>query len=127
MTEDMNTARHRWDDLSVAAVVHAANTAVQEHLGDDSPSEYRLWNEPEDIRDSAVAGVVKARSGATPEQMWESWAEFKRAQGWKWGPEKDREKMTHPCLVDEYEMLPQGQRDKDVVFLAIVRALTVGA
>ena len=127
MGENVNRTMHRFSDEEVAKVVHAANTAVQEILGDESPSEYRLMNEPEEIRQSAVHGVRKARSGATPEQMWESWSEFKRSQGWTWGPEKDPEKKTHPCLVDKYDDLPEDQKIKDVVFLANVRALTVGA
>lgn len=119
--------RFSFTDEQVAKVVHAANTAVQEILGDESPSQYRLDNESEHIRHSAVAGVRRARSGATPEQMWENWAEFKRSEGWVYGPEKDPEKKTHPNLVDKYDDLPEGQKIKDVVFLANVRALTVGA
>jgi hypothetical protein len=52
------------------------------------------------------------------------WAEGKRAQGWAWGPEKDLARKKHPCLTGHYTDLPEDQRVKDRLFLAIVYAMT---
>ncbi|MFD0468599.1 RyR domain-containing protein [Nonomuraea thailandensis] len=54
--------------------------------------------------------------------MHEAWCEHKRAEGWTYGPDKDPDAKTHPCLVP-YDQLPVEQRVKDAVFHAIVGAL----
>lgn len=115
---------HRYSDREVAAVVHAANTALQEIQGDESPSGYRLSGESPETQASAINGVRTARNGATPEQMHEAWREHKASQGWSYGPEKDPDKRTHPCMVP-YGELPEDQKDKDRLFLAITTALTM--
>ena len=50
-------------------------------------------------------------------------AEGKQAHGWKYGPEKDPQAKTHPCIVP-YDKLPDEQRDKSRLFVAIVRSMT---
>jgi hypothetical protein len=105
----------------IAHVCHEANRALQYQGGDlvslpwaDAPA----WQ-----RDSAVEGVAKAIDGAGPEELHESWCAFKRADGWVYGPIKDADAKTHPCLV-AYAELPERQKTKDHVFGAIVGALT---
>ena len=39
----------------------------------------------------------------------EVWAATRLSQGWTLGPERDDEKLTHPCLIP-YEMLPEEER-----------------
>lgn len=105
----------------IAHVCHEANRALQYQGGDlVSPA----WSEaPAWQRDSAIEGVAKAIGGAGPEELHESWCEFKRADGWVYGPVKDDVLKTHPCLV-AYDELPERQKTKDYVFAAIVGALT---
>lgn len=55
--------------------------------------------------------------------MHEAWCEFKRAEGWVYGPVKNADAKTHPCLVPYHE-LPVEQRIKDHLFSAIVGALS---
>ena len=43
-------------------------------------------------------------------------------QGWRYGASKDAEAKTHPCLVP-FDRLPRDQRVKNVLFIAIVRAM----
>ena len=101
---------------------HEANRAVQILQGD--PAISPAWDDAPDWQcASAVDGVVQALAGATPEQLHESWCEFKRADGWSYGPVKDAEARTHPCLVP-YDQLPADQRLKDRLFAAIVAALS---
>jgi hypothetical protein len=45
------------------------------------------------------------------------------ADGWTWGPEESVVFKQHPCLVP-YEDLPVAEKRKDVLFQAIVKALT---
>lgn len=105
----------------IARVTHEANRAIQIATGDPAVSPH--WEEaPEWQRNSAVDGVEKALAGATPEQLHESWCDFKRADGWVHGPVKNEALRTHPCLVP-YAELPEDQRAKDAVFAAIVTAL----
>jgi hypothetical protein len=106
----------------IAMVCHEANRAWCAARGDYSqPS----WSQaPEWQRASAIAGVMAALDGATPEQSHSVWLEVKRDAGWVYGPVKDpyADPPTHPCMVP-YEDLPPEQRVKDHLFVAIVRAL----
>lgn len=113
-----------YTDEQVARVCHEANKALQYIHGDPAPSQ--PWNcEPYELRKSVIEGVRKARQGCTPRELHETWVEYKRDHGWIYGPEKDPDRKTHPCLVP-YDELPQEQRDKDQLFLLIVTALTIG-
>jgi hypothetical protein len=115
---------HRYTDEQIAQVVHAANRALQYIQGDESPSQ--PWQvESQEIRDSSAAGVREARKGATPEQLHEAWLVHRFFHGWTYGPVKDPDAKTHPCLVP-YSELPESQQDKDRLFLAIVRVLSEG-
>jgi hypothetical protein len=106
----------------IARVCHAANTELQRLFGDPSPSV--LWDdEPEEIRQTTIAGVEAALRGESPEELHAEWCRNKAAQGWRRGEFKDAEAKTHPCLVP-YDELPASERLKDAVFGAIVTAMT---
>jgi hypothetical protein len=105
--------------LLTAQICHEANRAIQLNTGDENPSP--KWAEaPYSIKASAVEGVINALNGQTPEELHQSWCDFKVRDGWKYGATKDFEKKTHPCLVN-YEQLPPEQKLKDHVFSAIVQ------
>ena len=109
------------NNQSIARVTHEANRAVQVETGDPAVSPH--WDDaPQWQRDSATEGVEKALDGATPEELHESWCEFKRNDGWVYGDVKDADAKTHPCLVP-YAELPADQRTKDTLFQAVVQAL----
>ena len=104
----------------IAKVCHEANRALCLAHGDKSQVS---WEEaPAWQRESAVKGIEVALSGATPEQQHEAWCTDKVAAGWTYGPVKDADAKTHPCLAP-YADLPVEQRAKDYVYGAIVRAL----
>ncbi len=106
---------------AIARVCHEANRALQAVTGDPAPS--AAWDDTDtETRRSAVEGVLAALDGATPEQLHESWSQFKLDAGWVYGPLKNAETKTHPCLVD-YADLPEEQRAKDALFHGIVKAL----
>jgi hypothetical protein len=115
---------------TIARTAHEANRVVQSILVtlgvDGGVPVAESWDEfPPDQQAGVIDGVEKALEGATPEQLHESWVEFKESDGWVYGPVKDVDAKTHPCLV-AYEDLPPIQRAKDDLFSVIVRALTEG-
>jgi hypothetical protein len=107
---------------AIARVCHEANRALQIEAGD--PAVSPSWEDaPAWQRESAVDGVAQAQAGATPDELHGAWCRFKEQDGWVYGPEKDADAKTHPCLVP-YAQLPEEQRRKDAVFGAIVAALS---
>jgi hypothetical protein len=105
----------------IARVCHAANRELQLIQGDPVPSP--PWEgAPGDQRASAVAGVVAALAGSSPERLHEKWADAKTAAGWTYGDVKDWDTKTHPCLVP-YANLPEEQQLKDALFAAVVEVL----
>jgi hypothetical protein len=112
-----------YSDEQVARVCHAAAREMQSIHNDPMPSQ--PWDcEPAELRESVIEGVRSVRSGITPREHHQNWVTFKREHGWVYGPEKDPEAKTHPCLVP-YDELPAAERDKDQLFLLIVTALTL--
>ena len=105
----------------IAKIVHEANRAYCETIGDTSQVSFE--QAPDWPRESAVNGVEGILTGAItrPEQSHESWLAEKERTGWKFGPVKDAEKKEHPCFVP-YDQLPPEQQAKDAIFFAIVQA-----
>lgn len=106
----------------VAKVCHEANRAYCETIGDFSQ---KPWDEAEEWqRESAVKGVLfRANNPTLPDSaQHDAWMKEKIEAGWVYGPEKDAEKKTHPCIVP-YAQLPHFQRLKDALFVGIVDAL----
>jgi hypothetical protein len=103
-----------------AMAAHEANRAYCRALGDNSqPS----WDDaPDWQKSSARNGVEGALAGNSPEQSHEGWMAEKISNGWQYGPKKEPEAKTHPCIVP-YADLPREQRMKDFIFLAVVKAV----
>jgi len=109
------------DQIDVARVAHEVNRAYCEALGDFSQPEWD--NAPPWVVDSAMAGVrLHWHDDHGPEASHEAWTAHKLADGWVYGPVKDPESKTHPCLVPFAE-LPPEQQAKDFIFRAVVHAL----
>lgn len=107
----------------IAKVCHEANRAYCAAIGDHSQASWDLAHDWQ--KSSAVTGVMYhiSNPNSTPADSHESWLAEKKANGWQWGPVKDPEKKEHPCYLP-YDRLPQEQKAKDYIFLAIVRAMT---
>lgn len=108
----------------IARVVHEANRALQHIQGDPTPSP--PWDQaPQSQRQSALEGVLDALAGSTPAELHRDWVTHKLRSGWRYGPVKDEAAKTHPCMVP-YDELPNHQKLKDRMFIAIVDALRNG-
>jgi hypothetical protein len=108
---------------AIARVCHEANRAYCESIGDDTQ---KAWDHADQWqRDSAAVGVTFTleHPDATPADQHEAWREAKVKDGWQYGTVKDAAAKTHPCLVD-YDRLPESQRRKDSLFLAVVKSLS---
>ena len=106
----------------IAKVCHEANRAYCEALGDTSQLS---WEQAPDWQKTSAMNGVKhhlANPGSGANHSHILWCEEKEATGWVYGPVKDPEKKTHPCLV-AFEELPPEQQAKDYLFKAIVGAL----
>lgn len=106
----------------IAMMCHEANL-VWCHLNGDFTQPH--WGSaPQWQVDSALAGVHHAivHPDAKPEDSHNNWMAQKIADGWVYGEVKDPDAKTHPCLVP-FDQLPEWQQKKDILFLAIVRAL----
>lgn len=108
----------------IAKIAHQANKAHCENLGDDSQLNWE--DAPEWQKSSCIEGVrlhiatLDAGDKPTGESAHEAWRRHKLKDGWRYGPTKDADAKTHPCLVD-YDELPLAQRLKDDLFIAVVK------
>jgi hypothetical protein len=109
----------------IAKVVHEANRAYSEAIGDHSQVP---WEEaPQWMKSSVIDGVQfnlrKLRQGyaVMPSASHENWLKQKQEEGWRYGPVKDPEKKLHPCFRP-YDELPLNLKLKDYIFCAIVEA-----
>lgn len=110
------------NSTDVARICHEANRAYCLTLGDTSQP---AWDEaPKWQRDSAIQGVEDILGGlsTSPAASHARWLEEKIRDGWVYGPTKDPERKTHPCMVP-YEQLPAEQQKKDLLFVAIILAM----
>lgn len=105
----------------IAGAAHTANVAYCCGIGDHG-SRTPWKHESQELRASVLSGVNVALGGATPEQCHEGWVARKRAEGWKYGPVKDADAKTHPCMLS-YGDLPPEQKLKDELFTNMVREL----
>lgn len=105
----------------VAKVAHEVNRAYCQSLGDDSQPP---WDKaPQWQKDSALHGVMlHVREDVGPEASHNAWMREKVESGWEYGPVKDPDAKTHPCIV-LFEDLPREQQAKDYIFRAVVHAL----
>lgn len=105
----------------IARVCHEVNRAYCQALGDMSQP---AWEDaPAWQRESARTGVDLHSSGDFgPEASHISWMQQKLDEGWTYGPVKDADHKTHPCIRPFAELPPQ-QQAKDFIFRAIVHEL----
>jgi hypothetical protein len=98
-----------------ARLIHATVEAMN-----DAHNELTLtW---EQSQESLMDGIRRVLENPyeTAEENHNAWMTYRRSEGWVYGPIKDPDLKTHPCMVP-YMALPPFQKSKDMVFHAIVR------
>lgn len=103
----------------IAKICHEVNREFCFYLGDLSQV---AWDEaPVWQKESAINGVkfALANPHVTPEELHDEWMSCKAADGWVYGPVKNAESKTHPCMVP-YNELPPAQHEKDRLFKVVV-------
>lgn len=112
------------NEVLIARVCHEANRALQIEQADPTIPVSEPWDSlDEETKRSAIDGVRGVLSGNDPAQSHDRWMDFKRREGWKYGPVKDQGKKTHPSMVP-YPDLPSHHKIKDLLFFNIVQALS---
>lgn len=107
--------------IDIARACHEANKALCEAYGDHSHVDFD--SSPPWQKKAVLDGVEFHLSGDhSPEEGHENWIRHKEQDGWSYGPTKDREKKTHPCMVP-YEKLPTMEKAKDRLMASIVKSL----
>lgn len=122
VTEESKEKPDEYADLPykvIARACHNINAEYCKAMGDNSQP--RWCDAPDWQKESAYKGVKMYLDNPTagPEQSHESWMEEKERDGWKYGPVKDPENKTHPCMVP-FDQLPREQQAKDYIFRAVV-------
>ena len=108
--------------LLAAIAAHEANRAWCLSHGDESQAH---WEEtPQWQKDSILAGVraIHADPQLSPADSHAKWFAYKQAEGWTYGPVKDTDAKTHPCMV-AYDELPEHHKLKDAIFGGVVRGV----
>ena len=109
-------------DEEIARVAHEVNRAYC--AATDDPTHMPWEIAPDWQKQSAINGVRFHREnpGSSPAASHENWLAEKMREGWTYGPVKDPVKREHPCFLP-YDRLPEAQRVKDYLFIAVVRSL----
>jgi len=103
----------------IAETCHEVNRAYCKGHGDNS---HKSWDKsPSWQKDSAIKGVHYRIENphSLPSQSHDSWLAQKLEEGWSYGPVKNVEHKTHPCVMG-YDELPLQQRIKDILFTQVV-------
>ena len=112
--------RHVHIAEACARAAHSVSNTYNSAIGDPlSPP----WADLTDAqRAGAIGGAVHAIAGGTAEGSHALWLHTRAEEGWVYGPVKDFEARTSPCLIP-YAELPEAQRRKSVLFQCVVRAM----
>lgn len=108
-------------DEQIARVCHEVNRAYCLAPGDDSQPPWE--DAPAWQRNSALDGVrFHLENPDLPASASHvRWMERKIEEGWRWGPDKDPQEKTHPCIKPFDDL--SKQQAKDFIFQAIVNVL----
>ena len=103
----------------IAQVVHEAIRALQGALGQPQAPAWAgcTWE-----RQATIDGVELALGDPTPGASHRKWMEGRLAEGWVYGPVKDKVAKTNPTLVP-FEALPPEEIAKDHLVIVITQAL----
>lgn len=108
--------------VSAARIANAVNNALRMHFNEPANA---AWDELDDeSRHRALIGVAKAAEmpDMTPPECHKLWVESMAKDGYRYGEQIDYVRKEHPAMVP-YTQLPEPQKLKTQLFLAIVRSV----
>lgn len=115
---------------TVASICHQANKQFCDSQGEEGL--HKHWEECSESEKKVSIQALKSLLQyedeilASPvrvfaERAWIGWKTSVQSQGWVYGPEKDRVKKTHNCIVDQYNKLPLYEKVKDELYISIFK------
>ena len=107
---------------AVAEIAHDMNRLYSYSLNGRKHFEHSRWDQASGEQQASCRdGVTTALTMTNPTAaaMHDNWMERKLRDGWRWDENKNESRKTHPCLLP-YESLPEGQKQKDNVFLTCI-------
>jgi ryanodine receptor 2 len=75
-------------------------------------NKYNYTPQPIDTSDVELPKELETLVEQMSKNVHEVWAETRIKQGWKYGPERNDELKTHPCLIP-YEGLSEEEKEYD--------------
>jgi hypothetical protein len=106
------------DIVTIAKACHEINSVLCKAIGDPVVK----WKDlPSELVDSICMGVIGAIDGNTAETSHNCWLDNRSKLGWTLG-ERDDAAKKHPNMIS-YDQLPESQKNKDKIFLAVVAAM----
>lgn len=115
--------KHNERMAQIAKTCHETIRALCQAFGDSSID---VWENAEQWQKDSTFEQIKfalANPDAPISATHDSWSAEKIAAGWVYGPTKNAELKTHPCLVP-FQDLPSDQKAKDYLFRAVVKSFT---
>jgi hypothetical protein len=113
------TGPHATNGRRAWFVYEAARLQAQARLAPIVPES---WGERDDAFRKQFLEVIAMMTGpdrkSSPEELHDDWVRAYEAMGWRYGPERDVDRKTHPDMVPFGE-LGSEEQDKDAVFIAL--------
>jgi len=67
---------------------------------------------PLDLKDIIISDDLRELTESIAENVHEVWAAGRINEGWRYGPERNDQLKTHPCLIP-YSKLPESEKQYD--------------
>lgn len=116
----MNDDERADAEIKIAQVCWEADRALRTTQGEDPLPPWSAATS--DVRYPMLLGVRKVLAGHTPEELHERWVSQRALEGWTYGEVEDADAKVSDLMVD-YTMLPQEQKARDALVVAIVQGL----